>query len=96
MPVLRCPYCGEKIGKNVKFCSHCGKEIDKPHIDEVDTAFQDIGRTMVKMIAIVVLWFIVLIVLGLIGKLLNIPINISFILSFVVTIGIVAVIKSKK
>lgn len=96
MAVLRCPYCGEKIDKNVKFCSHCGNEINKPHIDEVDTAFQDVGRTMVKIIAIVVLWFIVLILLGLIGKPLNIPVNFSFILSFVVTIGIVAVIKLKK
>ena len=96
MPILRCPYCGEKIEQNMKFCSHCGKEIDKPHIDEVDTAFQDIGRTMVKMIAIVILWFIILIVLGLICKPLNVPVNVSFILSFVVTIAIVAVIKLKK
>lgn len=95
MAVLRCPYCGEKIDKNVKFCSHCGNEIDKPHIDEVDTAFQDVGRTMVKLVAIVVLWFIVLIVLGLIGNVLNVPVNLLFILSFVVTIAIVAVVKLK-
>lgn len=95
MAVLRCPYCGEKVNPGDKFCSKCGNEFDKPHIDEVDTAFQDVGRTMVKLVAIVVLWFIVLIVLGLIGNVLNVPVNLLFILSFVVTIAIVAVVKLK-
>ena len=64
MVVLRCPYCGERIRQGDEFCSHCGKEIDKPHIDEVDSAFQDVGLIMWKIIGFVVLWFIVGLVVG--------------------------------
>ena len=73
MAILRCPYCGEKIERNMKFCSHCGKEIDKPYIDEVDTAFQDIGRIMVKIVAFIIFFFIVMIIVGFIGNLLGFP-----------------------
>ena len=71
MPILRCPYCGEKIEKNVKLCSHCGKEIDKPHIDDVDTAFQDMGNIIVNIIGFIVLWFVVGLVVGFITHGLN-------------------------
>ena len=98
MVVLRCPYCGKKIRQDENFCSHCGKEIDKPHIDDVDTAFQDVGNIMFKLIGIVILWFIMLIIVGLIGNVLGFP-NYSpvlFILSFVVTGFIVVLYWLKK
>lgn len=95
MVVLRCPYCGKKITKDMQYCSHCGKQIDKPHIDDVDTAFQDVGHIMVKMVGVVVLWFIVLILVGFIGNILGFPKYSSFlfILSFVLTGLIVIFIK---
>lgn len=98
MVVLRCPYCGKKIRPNENFCSHCGKEIDKPHIDDVDTAFQDVGSIMFKLIGIVILWFIMLIIVGLIGNVLGFPSYspVLFILSFVVTGFIVVLYWLKK
>lgn len=98
MVVLRCPYCGKKIRQDENFCSHCGKEIDKPHIDDVDTAFQDVGSIMFKLIGIVILWFIMLIIVGLIGNVLGFPSYspVLFILSFVVTGFIVVLYWLKK
>lgn len=98
MVVLRCPYCGKKIRQDENFCSHCGKEIDKPHIDDVDTAFQDVGGIIFKLIGIVILWFIMLIIVGLIGNVLGFPrySPVLFILSFVVTGFIVVLYWLKK
>lgn len=98
MVVLRCPYCGKKIRQDENFCSHCGKEIDKPHIDDVDTAFQDVGGIIFKLIGIVILWFIMLIIVGLIGNVLGFPSYspVLFILSFVVTGFIVVLYWLKK
>ena len=98
MVVLRCPYCSKKIRQDENFCSHCGKEIDKPHIDDVDTAFQDVGSIMFKLIGIVILWFIMLIIVGLIGNVLGFPSYspVLFILSFVVTGFIVVLYWLKK
>ena len=88
MVVLRCPYCGEKIRQGERFCPHCGKEISKPHIDEVNTAFQDVGSIMVKIIVLVILWFILLILLGIVTySVLGISNNhlLCFVLSFILT-----------
>ena len=88
MVVLRCPYCGKKIRQDENFCSHCGKEIDKPHIDDVDSAFQDIGGIMVKIVVFVILWFILLILLGIVTySVLGISNNhlLCFVLSIVLT-----------
>ncbi|WP_407415724.1 zinc ribbon domain-containing protein [Methanobrevibacter sp.] len=71
MVVLRCPYCGEKINQGDEFCSHCGKTIDKPHIDEVDSAFQDIGSIIVKIIGFIILWIIVGLIIGFITHTFN-------------------------
>lgn len=71
MVVLRCPYCGEKIRQGERFCPHCGKEISKPHIDEVNTAFQDVGSIMVSIVGFVVLWFVLGLVVGFITHSLN-------------------------
>lgn len=71
MVVLRCPYCGEKIRQGERFCPHCGKEIDKPHIDEVDSAFQSIGSIMISIVGFVVLWFVLGLVVGFITHSLN-------------------------
>lgn len=71
MVVLRCPYCGEKIRQGERFCPHCGKEIDKPHIDEVDSAFQSIGGIMISIVGFVVLWFVLGLVVGFITHSLN-------------------------
>lgn len=96
MVVLRCPYCGEKIRQGEQYCPHCGKEIDKPHIDEVDSAFQDIGGIMITIIGFIILWFILLIVVGFIGNLLHFGNRgLLFILAFVLTVVITAVIKLK-
>ena len=96
MVVLRCPFCGEKIRQGERFCPHCGKEIDKPHIDEVDSYFQEAGGLLGKFIAIVVLWFVVLIVVGIVGNLLNFPAPPLFVFSFVLTGLIVIVYELKK
>ena len=88
MVVLRCPYCGKKIRPNKNFCNHCGKEIDKPHIDDVDSAFQDIGGIMVKIVVFVILWFIILMLLGIVTySVLGISNNhlLCFVLSIVLT-----------
>ena len=88
MVVLRCPYCGERVKGGDKFCGRCGKGFDKPHIDDVDTAFQDIGGIMVKIIVLVILWFILLILLGIVTySVLGISNNhlLCFVLSFVLT-----------
>ena len=71
MVVLRCPYCGEKIRQGERFCPHCGKEISKPHIDEVNTAFQDVGSIMVSIVGFVILWFVLGLVVGFITHSLN-------------------------
>ena len=71
MVVLRCPYCGEKIRQGERFCPHCGKEIDKPHIDEVDSAFQDVGSIMVSIVGFVVLWFVLGLIVGFITHTFN-------------------------
>ena len=71
MVVLRCPYCGEKIRQGERFCPHCGKEISKPHIDEVNTAFQDVGSIMVSIVGFVVLWFVLGLVVGFITHTFN-------------------------
>lgn len=71
MVVLRCPYCGEKIRQGERFCPHCGKEIDKPHIDEVNSAFQSIGGIMISIVGFVVLWFVLGLVVGFITHSLN-------------------------
>ena len=72
MAVLRCPYCGEKVNPGDKFCSKCGNEFDKPHIDEVDSAFQDVGSIMVKIVGFIVLWFIVGLIVGFITHTFNV------------------------
>lgn len=71
MAVLRCPYCGERVKTGDRFCSHCGKEFDKPHVDDVDTAFQETGGIIVKLIAFVILWFIVGLIVGFITHTFN-------------------------
>ena len=71
MAVLRCPYCGEKVRPGDNFCSHCGKEFDKPHIDEVDTMFEETGSIIAGIIKFVVLWFIVGLVVGFFTHALN-------------------------
>ena len=71
MVVLRCPYCGEKIRQGERFCPHCGKEISKPHIDEVNTAFQDVGSIMVSIVGFIILWFVLGLVVGFITHSLN-------------------------
>ena len=62
MVVLRCPHCGEEIRQDESFCSHCGKQIDKPVIDEYATYHQDLGGFMVKSIGVFVLLFIYFVV----------------------------------
>lgn len=96
MAVLRCPYCGEKVKQGDRFCSHCGEEFDKPHVDELDTAFQETGRSMVKVFAVVVLWFVLLILMGFVTySVLGIQDNhmLSFVLSIVLTAVIVLLFK---
>ena len=78
----------KKIRQDENFCSHCGKEIDKPHIDDVDSAFQDIGGIMVKLVVLAILWFIILILLGIVTySVLGISNNhlLCFVLSIVLT-----------
>ena len=71
MAILRCPYCGERVKSGDNFCSNCGREFDKPHIDDVDTAFQDVGSIMGKIILFVVLWIVVGLVVGFITHTFN-------------------------
>ena len=71
MVVLRCPYCGEKIRQGERFCQHCGKEIDKPHIDEVDSAFQDVGGIMISIVGFIILWFVLGLIVGFITHTFN-------------------------
>lgn len=71
MAILRCPYCGEKIKENEYTCNHCGKTFDKPHIDNVDTAFQDVDSIFAKIIGFIVLWIIVGLILGFITHSFN-------------------------
>lgn len=71
MAVLRCPYCGERVRKGDHFCGRCGEQFDKPHIDDVDTAFQDVASIMLKIIGFCVLWFIVGLLIGFITHSLN-------------------------
>ena len=71
MAVLRCPYCGERVKEKDRFCSHCGKEFDKPHIDDVDTMFQETGSIMASLIKIIILWVIVGLIVGFITHTFN-------------------------
>lgn len=92
MVVLRCPYCGEELKKDMNFCSHCGKEIDKPEIDEYATYHREVGGWIATFIAFVVLWFILLMVVGIVTySVLGISNNhlLSFVLSFVLTVVII-------
>lgn len=98
MVVLRCPYCGEKIRQGEHFCPHCGKEIDKPHIDEVNSAFQDVGNIMVSIVGFVILWFIVGLVVGFVTHSLNLLPAYSpwlLIITTFLTVVVFAVIKSR-
>lgn len=58
MPILRCPYCGEQIQQGAEYCGHCGKQIDKPVIDEYATYHDDLGGFMRKWIGIFILLFV--------------------------------------
>ena len=71
MAVLRCPYCGERVKKNDLFCSHCGKQFDKPHIDDVDTAWQEVGGMFAKCVGFILLWIIVGLIVGFITHTFN-------------------------
>ena len=71
MAVLRCPYCGERVKEKDRFCSRCGEKFDKPHIDDVDTMFEETGSIIAGIIKFVVLWFIVGLVVGFITHALN-------------------------
>ena len=71
MAVLRCPYCGERVKEGDHFCSHCGKEFDKPHIDDVDTAFQETGSIIWNIIGFIVLWIIIGLIVGFITHIFN-------------------------
>ena len=71
MAVLRCPYCGERVRENDHFCGRCGKEFDKPHIDDVDTMFQETGSIIGSIIGFIILWFILGLVVGFITHSLN-------------------------
>lgn len=71
MAVLRCPYCGERVQENNRFCSCCGKEFDNPHIDDVDTMFQEISSIICSIIGFIILWFILGLVMGFITHSLN-------------------------
>lgn len=97
MAVLRCPYCGEKVDKGDRFCRHCGQSFDKPVVDEISTSFQESGRLIVKLVGFFVLWFIVLLLVGLVWNGLDLPMNygIAFVLSFVLTLLVVLLIKLK-
>ena len=75
MVVLRCPFCGEKIQQGSQYCNHCGKEIDKPAIDEVDSFFEDNGKYLVIFFELIVFWFVMAIVVGFISNILNLPVN---------------------
>ena len=89
MAVLRCPYCGEKVKPDERICSHCGKEFDKPHVDDVDTYFQESGRLVGKVVGFVILWFIVGLVVGFITNIFNLLPAYSpwlLIISFVLTV----------
>ena len=59
MVVLRCPYCGEEVKQGMNFCSNCGKEIDKPLIDEYATYHNEFGGFIVKSVG---LFFLVIII----------------------------------
>lgn len=98
MVVLRCPYCGEKIRQGERFCPHCGKEIDKPHIDEVDSAFQDVGSIMVSIVGFVVLWFVLGLIVGFITHTFNLLPAYSpwlLIITTVLTVVVFLVLKLK-
>jgi DNA-directed RNA polymerase subunit RPC12/RpoP len=98
MVVLRCPYCGEKIRQGERFCPHCGKEIDKPHIDEVDSAFQDVGGIMISIFGFIILWFVLGLVVGFITHSLNLLPPYSpwlLIVTTVLTVVVFVVLKLK-
>lgn len=91
MAVLRCPSCGEKIDADVKFCSHCGNPIDKPVVDNYATNYQEAGRLIFKCIGFVVLWFVIVILLGLlVHSVLHLPMN--YLAVFVVGLVLTVVI----
>lgn len=71
MAVLRCPYCGERVRPGDNFCSHCGKKFDKPHVDDVDTMFQESASIMASLIKFILLWVVVGLIVGFITHGLN-------------------------
>lgn len=92
MVVLRCPYCGEEVKEGDNFCSHCGKDFDKPAIDEYATYHRDLGGWIATFFAFVILWFILIVVVGFVTfSVLHISDNhlLSFVLSFVLTVIII-------
>lgn len=90
MVVLRCPYCGERVKQNTNYCSKCGKEFDKPHIDDVDTSWQETGSLMVKFFGFIILWFLILLCIGFVVHALGLPMNywLAFIGALVLTVVI--------
>lgn len=99
MAVLRCPYCGERVKSKDRFCSHCDSAFDKPHIDDVDTMFQETGSIMASLIKIIVLWVVVGLIVGFITHSLNLLPMYSpmlIILTTIFTLVIVVLIKLKK
>ena len=97
MAVLRCPYCGEHVDNGDRFCRHCGQGFDKPVVDEISTSFQESGRLIVKLVGVFVLWFIILVLVGLVWNGLGLSMNygLCFVLSFVLTLLVVLLIKLK-
>ena len=92
MAVLRCPYCGEEIKPDVNFCSNCGKEIDKPVVDEYATYHKELGGFMVKSIG---LFFLVIIVFSVVATLFR-QVGLLFVLCMTVFIVILIVMGLKK
>ena len=97
MVVLRCPYCGEHVRQGDQFCSHCGKQFDKPEIDEYSSFYQEGAGLVFKLIGLVILWFIILLFIGFVWHATGLPMNygVSFVLSFVLTAIVVLFIKKK-
>ena len=59
MAVLRCPYCGEIISTGSQYCSHCGKQIDKPVVDQYWSGRVEGLNIFLKIAGVVLLWFII-------------------------------------
>ena len=97
MPVFRCPYCGERIKDDGQFCSHCGKQFDRPNVDGYSTYHQEVGGWLAKSVGIIILWFILLLVVGFISKMLGLPKydGHAFIFATLLTFVIVVFLKLK-